>query len=189
MKWYEKGPFVVFDLETTGLSPSRDAVVEIAAVRVDTNGKEKRFSSLVNPERKIPARASQVHGIYYTDVINAPTFETAGRNFLDFAEGAILVAHNAKFDLAFLQESLNRYNLPLWEGNTLDSIAIIKAAYPGLPKYNLQSLRKYFDLGKHVKGPAHRAFADVEWTVEIFAMSMQSLIDIELQQKENKQKI
>ena len=185
MKWYEKGPFVIFDLETTGFSAKQDAIVEIAAVRVDLNGEEKRFSTLVNPERRINVQASRVHGIYQADVQNSPTFESVGRDFLDFAEESVLVAHNAKFDLAFLQESLFRYNLPLWRGNTLDSIQIIKAAYPGLPKYNLQSLRKYFDLGKNFNGQAHRAFADVEWTMEIFAMSMQRLINIELNQKNN----
>jgi len=185
MNWYKKGPFVIFDLETTGFSAKKDAIVEIAAIRVEKNGEEERFSTLVNPERKISLQASRVHGIYQSDVQNAPLFESAGKEFLDFAENSVLVAHNAKFDLAFLQESLNRYNLPLWQGNTLDSISIIKVAYPGLPKYNLQSLRKYFDLGKNFKGPAHRAFADVEWTLEIFGMSMQRLIDVELNQKKN----
>ena len=176
-KWYELGPFTIFDLETTGFSAEKNRIVEIAAIRVEYNGEQDRFQSLVNPECFIPPHAQAVHHISNEDVEEQPTFEVIGQEFLEFAAGTTLVAHNAKFDLAFLQESFARYYLPLWSEKTMDSIPIIKNAFPGLPSYSLQNLRVRFALGAGFDGPAHRAFADVEWTLEIFSMAMQGLLD------------
>jgi DNA polymerase III epsilon subunit family exonuclease len=125
---------------------------------------------------KIPFYARKVHGISDEDVADAPSFSEVGIQFLDFAAGSTLVAHNAKFDLSFLQESLARSGRRPWSGKTMDSIPIIKNAYPGLPSYSLQNLRATFNLGDETDGPAHRAFADVEWTLEIFEMAMQGLL-------------
>lgn len=176
-KWYELGPFTIFDTETTGMSAARDRIVEIAAIKVELDGTQDRFQTLINPECRIPPQVTSIHNIKDEDVANAPVFEKAGKEFIDFADGSTLVAHNARFDLAFLQESLNRYMLPLWAGKTMDSIPVIKSAFPGLPSYSLQNLRMRFGLGTGLEGPAHRAFADVEWTLEIFAMAMQGLVD------------
>ena len=178
-KWFELGPFTVFDLETTGMSPAKDRIVEIAAVRVECDGTQSRFQTLVNPERPIPPRVSAVHNIRDEDVADAPVFAVAGKNFLRFIAASTIVAHNARFDLGFFQESLNRCFLPLWAGKTMDSIKIIKSAFPGLPSYKLQYLRVHFGLGTGFDGPAHRAFADVEWTLEIFSMALQGLLDAE----------
>jgi DNA polymerase-3 subunit epsilon len=97
---------VVFDTETTGLLPSSgDEVVQIAALRM-IGGRRvpgESFESLVDPRRPIPAAASEVHGITQETVAGAPTMETVARRFHAFAEGAVLVAHNAPFDLEFLR--------------------------------------------------------------------------------------
>ena len=68
-------------------------------------------------------------------------FAAVAAEFLPFIEGATLVAHNARFDLGFLQESLNRCGLPLWHGRTLDTVRLMRTVYPGLPSYRLQVLR------------------------------------------------
>lgn len=173
-KWHELGPFTVFDLETTGLSATRDRIVEIAAIRIETDGKQKKFHSLINPQCEIPLSVSEIHNITDEMVAAAPLFSVIGKDFLDFAKDSTLVAHNAYFDLSFLQESLFREGFDIWGGKTMDSITIIKHAYPGFPSYSLQNLLTIF--GKHKKEPAHRAFADVEWTLEIFGMAMQVLL-------------
>ena len=175
-KWHELGPFTVFDVETTGMSPVNDRIVEIAAIRVDFDGFHSRFHSLINPGIRIPDEVIRIHRISNAMVEKSPSFISVGKEFISFAGDSTLVAHNGRFDLSFLQESLFRHGIELWKGKTMDSIAIIKHAYPGLPSYSLQNLQRHFSLGTE-DGQAHRAFTDVEWTLEIFRMSMQRLLD------------
>lgn len=175
-KWHELGPFTVFDVETTGMSPVYDRIVEIAAIRVDLDGFHTRFHSLVNPGMRIPDDVIRIHRIDNAMVEKSPSFISVGKDFMSFAQDSTLVAHNGRFDLSFLQESLFRHGIEIWKGKTMDSIAIIKHAYPGLPSYSLQNLQRHFSLGLG-DGQAHRAFTDVEWTLEIFGMSMQRLLD------------
>ena len=174
-EWHKLGPFTVFDLETTGLSAVYHRIVEIAAIRIDLDGVQARFQSLVNPGCSIPAKVSRVHGITDDMVLNEPKFREVAFDFMEFSKDSTLVAHNARFDLSFLQESLARAGIQTWQGKTMDSIPIIKRAYPGLPSYSLQKLCYTFGLDTEV-GPAHRAFADVEWTLELFGMSMKRLL-------------
>ncbi|MCI5799636.1 MAG: 3'-5' exonuclease [Victivallales bacterium] len=174
-KWHELGPYTVFDFETTGMSPVRDRPVEIGAVRIETDGSTSRFSSLVNPQMPIPRRATAVHQITDEMVAEAPVFEKVGAEFLEFAKDSKLVAHNARFDLAFLQESLNRCGLAVWEYGAYDSIAIVRKAFPGMPSYSLQSLRLALSLGANVTGDAHRALYDAEITAELFTVAMNRL--------------
>ena len=101
-KYYELGPFTIFDVETTGMSAVNDRIVEIAALRVDLNGDISRFQTLVNPDRHIPSGVSRVHHIFDDMVMDAPHFRQVGYDFLKFAKNSTLVAHNARFDLAFL---------------------------------------------------------------------------------------
>ena len=102
MIWHELGPFTIFDVETTGMSPENDRIVELAAVRVDRDGSLTRFQSLINPGRRIPPKAVSVHHITDEMVSGAPRFAEVGRRFLTLAEESTLVAHNAFFDLGFL---------------------------------------------------------------------------------------
>ena len=174
MKYFELGPFTVFDVETTGMSPVNDRIIQIGAVRIDKDGYISRFNSFVNPGRRIPEQLVCVHHITNEMVAPAPNFSRVGRDFLEFADGSTLVAHNARFDLGFLQESLSRTGLPLWKGKTLDTLRLIKTTHPHLPSYKLQSLRAIFQLDSDDSMQAHRADADVEWTIQILAIALKS---------------
>ena len=172
LKWYELGPFTVFDVETTGMSPVGDRIVELAALRVNTDGTEQEFQTLINPGRTIPADVIAVHHITNEMVLDAPHFSTAGKMFYDFAAGSTLAAHNARFDLGFLQESLARCGLPLWNGKTIDTVRLLRKTHPGLPSYRLQSLRLYFKLPSPAGMQAHRAGSDVRWTMQLLEMAL-----------------
>ena len=174
--WHKHGPFTVFDIETTGMSPVRDRIVEIGAVRVEVDGSYSRFETLVNPAVAIPYAVSRVHGITDEMVKDAPKFTEAGYAFQEFVRGSRLVAHNARFDLGFLQESLARTGLPLWKGRTLDTLRLIKTTHPHLPSYKLQSLRAIFQLDSADSMQAHRADADVEWTLQILEIALNAAI-------------
>lgn len=172
LTWHELGPFTVFDVETTGMSPTNDRIVEIAAVRIDPGGKLERFQTLIHPGRRIPPAATSVHHISDDMVQDAPNFKEAILGFLQLAEESTLVAHNALFDLGFLQEGLARVGLPLWNGKTLDSLRLLRKTHPGLPSYSLQSLRAYFQLPSEKGMNAHRAGADVEWTILVLEIAL-----------------
>lgn len=176
--WHKAGPFTIFDLETTGMSPSRDRIVEIGAIRIELDGTLTRFETLVNPSCPIPSRATAVHGITNDMVGAAPKFTQAAYMFLDFIKGSRLVAHNARFDLGFMQESLARTGLPIIQGGAYDSIHLIRKAYPGLPSYSLQALRGSLNLPDDFEGEAHRAAFDAELTMHAFSMAMKRLYQL-----------
>lgn len=178
MNWYELGPFTVFDFETTGMSPVRDRVVELAALRIDADGKETSFHSLINPGRAIPAAVTNIHHITDAMVAEAPHFSAVAKAFLEFADESTLVAHNAIFDLGFLQESLARSGLPLWRGKTLDSLKLAKRCFPDLASYRLQSLRYELRLDDEPgNDQAHRAGADVFWTRQVLKLALERAIN------------
>ena len=177
MNWYELGPFTVFDLETTGMSPVNDRIVEIAAMRVEVTGEYSQFHTLLNPSRAIPPGATRVHHITNEMVAEAPRFQHIAHDFLEFARNSTLVAHNARFDLSFLQESLARCGLPLWQGKTMDSLLLVRKLYPGLPSYSLQNLRGVLSLDRIEDDlTAHRAGDDVVWTMRLLESLLKRVI-------------
>lgn len=97
-----KDRYVVFDIETTGFIPSLDKIIEIGAVKVENGQIVDRFSTFVNPKVPIPFRIEKLTGINDNMVIHAPEIEEVLPKFLEFCEGAIMVAHNADFDMSFI---------------------------------------------------------------------------------------
>ncbi len=102
----EGNPFVVFDLETTGLDPKKDKIVEIGAVKFDRYGLIARFSVLINPGIPMPSAASQVNHITDAMLKDKPLLKDVLPDFIRFIDGAILIAHNSQFDSGFINEAL-----------------------------------------------------------------------------------
>ncbi len=161
-------PLTVFDTETTGLDPRKGhRIVEIAGVRIE-NGiilEERTFTTFVNPERGIPWEAKQINKINDSDVANAPTIMTVLPEFLEFAKGSILVAHNAQFDMGFLEcekEFCWGYiELP----ECLCTMRLSQSLYPTAFRHNLDVLTERFKLPPPID--RHRALPDVIQTAKI----------------------
>mgnify|MGYP000252494550 FL=1 len=114
--------YVIFDLETTGISPNYDEVIEISALKVKGGEVVDEFNTLVNPGRKIPFGATKVNGITNAMVAEAPAFSHVLAEFLDFAEGLVLVGHNiARFDMKFIWRDAEQYFGEIPQNNYVDS--------------------------------------------------------------------
>ena len=150
--------YVVFDLETTGLSPARDEIIEIAGIKVRDGSVEEEFSTLVNPGIPIPWAASRVNGITDGMVKNAPRLAEALGAFLDFVGEAVLVGHNIhSFDLPFVYAGAAKSLDRQIANNYVDTLYLAKNCLPQLKHYKLTDLSEYF--GFETEG-AHRALAD-----------------------------
>lgn len=154
---------VVLDVETTGLSPEQNEIIELALVRLE-NGQRTVFKRLVNPGVPIPPFISRLTGIRNEDVHGAADIYTVLREALPMLEGATLVIQNASFDLGFLRPRLRRLGYRL-ENPVVDTIHWARKALPGLSKRGLDSLAWAFDLGP-ITG-RHRALGDVETTLQV----------------------
>ncbi|MFN7001892.1 MAG: exonuclease domain-containing protein [Roseinatronobacter sp.] len=160
--------YVVFDTETTGLTPSSDEIVQIAAVRV-VNGRRVRrevFDTLVDPQRPIPASSTEVHGITEEMIKGAPTIAEAGKRFHDFARGAVLVAHNAPFDMEFLRRHEQDIGVS-FDHPVLDTVLLSAVVYGQLEQHSLDALTAR--LGITIPEEArHTAIGDTVATADAF---------------------
>lgn len=153
-------PLAAFDTETTGLDAACNYIIEIAAVRFDKNGTaEKPFSALIKPPVHIPDAITQINGITDDDVRDALSSSEVLPQFLQYIKDAVLVAHNAGFDLGFLGQELQRAGLPPMAGRACDTLTMARRLWKGLPKggYRLDSLADKCGIDK---GKSHRAADD-----------------------------
>ena len=158
--------YVVFDLETTGISVYKDEVVEISAVKVADGKVIDEFSTLVNPGMPIPPDASSVNGITDDMVEDAPKFEKALKDFLDFAGDDVLVGHNIQsFDMKFIcRDALKFYGKTV--GNDfVDTLKIAQAYLPELRHHTLTDLACHYHIDA---AGAHRALNDCRMNQKVF---------------------
>ena len=161
----EEAAFVVVDLETTGLAPGRSRICEIGAVRVERLDAVGTFQTLVNPRQRLPLTIANLTGLDDRELRRAPPAELAVRRFLAFAEGATLVAHNARFDVGFLDWELERLTGRRYAGSIVDTVWLARRLLSGrAPRVSLASLSYFFGTAA---GPCHRALPDAEATAEI----------------------
>jgi DNA polymerase III epsilon subunit family exonuclease len=158
--------YVVFDLETTGISPKMDEVIEISAVKVRGGVVVDEFSELVNPGRPIPYGASRVNNIFDDMVAEAPFFEDVLPQFLGFAGEDVLVGHNIhKFDMNFLYRDAERYFGKTVGNDYIDTLKIAKICFPDWKHRRLGDLAEHY--GISTRG-AHRALADCLMNQQVF---------------------
>ncbi len=158
------GTFVVFDLETTGFSPKKNKIIEIGAVKVVRGAITERFSTFVNPKVPIPFQIEELTGIRDDMVLPAPGIEEVLPEFMEFCKDAVLVAHNAEFDMSFIQKNCEDIGLPC-NFTVIDTVALARFLLPQLNRYKLDSVAKAVgvSLDHH-----HRAVDDAACTADIF---------------------
>ena len=158
------GEFVIFDIETTGLSNNSDKITEIGAVKIKNYKIIDRFSSLVNPEKPIPLKIVELTGITDHMVKNEPTIEKVLPEFLEFVGDLPVVAHNAKFDTGFIRAKAKHIGKNFLN-TIIDTLPISRWLLPDLKKHKLNNVADY--LGVNLKNH-HRAVDDAEATAMIF---------------------
>ncbi len=156
--------YVVFDLETTGFSPVNNKIIEIGAVKVCNGRITERFSTFVNPEVPIPFKIEELTSIRDDMVLGAPKIEEILPEFLKFCEGAIMVAHNAGFDMSFISKNCERQGLPC-KYTVIDTVALARVLMPQLNRFKLDTVAKALKISLENH---HRAVDDAACTAEIF---------------------
>ncbi len=156
--------YVVFDIETTGLSASTEKIVEIGAVKIKDGAVTDSFNEFVNPKKPIPPKITELTGITDAMVSDAKTIDEILPAFYDFAGDAVLVAHNAQFDTSFISNEARNLGMT-YEFCSIDTLELARSTVSDVKNYKLDTLTKHFDvkLENH-----HRASDDAAATAQIF---------------------
>lgn len=155
--------YVALDLETTGVNPKRDKIIEIGAVKVVCGKVEDTFSSFVNPGRRLEERITELTGIRDEMLIPAPQQEKIIPEILAFTEGYVLLGHNILFDYSFLKKAAVNQSLT-FERKGIDTLKIARKRLPQLESRRLEFLCEYFQISHE----AHRALADAKAANELY---------------------
>ena len=156
--------FTFLDVETTGLSPRTSRVCELALIGFQGGSRVSQFSSLVNPGLPIPPETTKIHGITDAMVKDSPMFPALVPRLIGLLEGSVVVAHNAEFDLSFIDMEFVRAGLRLPELPVIDTLHIARHL-GGFSNHRLGTIAKELDISAE---NWHRALSDVEMTRKIF---------------------
>ncbi|MCB9471808.1 MAG: WYL domain-containing protein [Candidatus Obscuribacterales bacterium] len=161
--------FVAFDVETTGLSPVANRLVELSGVKFSyDNGKVETFSELIDPEMPIPREVTNIHGITDRMVRGKPNAAAVIPKFLSFiGADSVLIAHNAPFDLEFMRVNIARLGLVCPENYVVDTLVLSREVLPEAPRHQLKTVVEMLELPS---GGYHRALADSEHVKEVFRL-------------------
>jgi DNA polymerase III subunit epsilon len=160
---------VLFDTETTGLEPlNGDRVLEVAALElINDLPTGRHFHRVIDPKRDIPAEASRIHGITSADVAGKPLFADIATELAAFFGDDKLIAHNAPFDFGFLDMEFSRVGMPLLgRERMIDTLALAKARYPGMPN-SLDALCRRFAIDLSAR-TTHNALLDCRLLAEVY---------------------
>ena len=158
--------YAIIDIETTGLSPAKEKITEIAIVLHNGEKITGKFSTLINPERKIPYRITQMTGISNRMVKNEPKFYEVAKQIVELTENRIVVGHNVKFDYGFIRSEFKSLGYD-FQRNTLDTVKLSRKLIPGKQSYSLGRLCTSLGIENRAR---HRALGDALATTELFEL-------------------
>ncbi len=164
--------YVVFDVETTGLSSAFDLIIEIAGVKLRNGEVIDQFESFANPHRKLSDKITSITGITDDMLVGQPEIDDVLTEFHHWVGDSILVAHNASFDIGFLNQGYKKVNLPAISIPVIDTLELARFLVPHLGNHRLNTLCKHYEvtLENH-----HRALDDSEATARMFWKMVQEL--------------
>ena len=167
--------YIVFDLETTGLYPnSGDSIIEIGAVKIENGKIVDRYDELINPERKLSSEIISITGIDNEMLMGKRSEEEVVKEFMNWVGELPMVAHNAKFDISFMDNAFQKYNLGILNNIVLDTLGISRYLESSERHHNLATLVQRYEIpwdeDKH-----HRADYDSEGTALIFLKMLKKL--------------
>jgi DNA polymerase III epsilon subunit family exonuclease len=157
--------FVAFDIETTGLKPVLNRIVEIGGIKFKGDQVLETFGHLVNPMMPIPIQTIRIHGITDQMVKDKPIIDQVLPDFVAFIDNAIPIAHNASFDVSFIAYDLSRLQLKTPSLPILNTCTLSRSLFPGVPSHSLENLAKWFHIDSET---SHRAVSDAEICMKIF---------------------
>ncbi len=168
------GTYVVFDVETTGLSAVYDTIIEIAGVKVVDGEIVDEYESFANPHRALPEIITEITGITDDMLVGAPEVDDVLQEFHTWIGDSVLVAHNASFDIGFLNNGLKRIEIPPIENAVIDTLELARFLLPDLGNHRLNTLCKKMDveLTQH-----HRAIYDARATGYLFWKFVKMLLE------------
>lgn len=158
--------YAIIDIETTGLSPSNEKITEIAIIIHDGKKIVDEFSTLINPEKKIPYRIINLTGINNQMVESAPKFYEVAKQIVEITESMIIVGHNVRFDYGFIRNEFKSLGY-IYERKTLDTVKLSRKLIPGKKSYGLGRLCKDLEIVNHAR---HRATGDAMATTKLFEL-------------------
>ena len=166
--------YVVFDVETTGLSSAYDTIIELAAVKVKDGEIIDTFESFANPNHPLSELTTKLTGITDDMVEDAPQVDEMIKKYVDFIGDSVMVAHNASFDMGFFYEACRRAGVEVPAYPVIDTLELSRMLYPELRSHRLNTLAKRFgvELTQH-----HRAIYDTEATAELFLKFLDDLLE------------
>ncbi|AAO35695.1 DNA polymerase III subunit epsilon (endogenous virus) [Clostridium phage phiCTC2A] len=156
--------FVVIDLETTGLYPVTDKIIEITAIKYKSGQIVEKYNTLINPKINIPKRATEINNITNNMVKDSPVIEDVLPELLKFIKEYPLVAHNASFDIKFLNANLALINREI-KNVAIDTLQLSRAMYTFLPNHKLTTIKEHLCISED---NSHRALPDCITTAEIY---------------------
>ncbi len=155
--------YAIVDIETTGLSPGRDRITEIAIIEFDGEKITDSWHTLINPEKMIPPEITLITGISQSMVENAPKFEEIAKEIVERTQDRIFVAHNVHFDYGFIKHQFETLGFH-FQRKTLCTVQLSKETFPGLGSYSLSSICKSL---KIQNSAPHRALGDAQAAAEL----------------------
>ncbi len=169
--------YVIFDLETTGLSSHYDSIIEIGAVKMENGMVVDQFQTLVNPQRRIDKYISKITNITDEMLISAPTINAIMPRILSFFGDSILVAHNGMFDVGFINAALARMGKNELTNPIIDTLDLAHCIFPDLKRYSLGYVCRYVNV-EYNEEVAHRADYDARVLGDVFEIMLSKTMDL-----------